>query len=434
MKSVRVHPCEQLKGRIIVPGDKSISHRAVMIAALARGPSILQGLLMSEDVLATIGCFRAMGVSISVTAKEVRVEGVGLKGLRAPEGILDCGNSGTTMRLMLGILAGQPFSARLTGDASLNRRPMERVIGPLKQMGAHIEELRASATERVLKITGHPLTGIRYQLPMASAQVKSAILLAGLFASGPTQVIETVPSRDHTERILQKKRLSLKKRGSEITLEPGKEFSGEEQSIPGDISSAAFFLVAGCIAKGGEIQLQGVGINPTRTGILDSLTAMGAQWKKSHETSLGGEPTADLLVQPSTLRGTAIEGEMIPRLIDEIPVLGVAALRAKGLTTVRGAGELRVKESDRIATQEQEFKKLSCNINTLADGWEIQGPQSFHGGSTQSHGDHRIAMSLAIAATQASAPVTIADVDCVHTSYPEFWDHLQELGVRVEFC
>lgn len=433
MKSVRIHPSPKLEGTLTVPGDKSISHRAVMFAALARGPSVLRGLLMGEDVRATLGCFEAMGVPIEITKDKVKVEGVGLKGLHAPEKVLDCGNSGTTMRLMLGILAGQPFSARLTGDASLNRRPMGRVIEPLKQMGADIEELRASETERVLKVTGRPLNGITYTLPMASAQVKSAILLAGLYASGPTRIIEKIPSRDHTERVLEKNGLALKKIGAEIILEGGKEFSGAEQDIPGDISSAAFFLVAGSIAKQGEIQLLRVGTNPTRTGILDVLSEMGARVEKGGELYLGGEPTADLRVEPSALQGVRIEGEIIPRLIDEIPVLGVAAARASGTTEVRGAAELRVKESDRIATLEGELKKLSCNIQGLEDGWKITGPTSFKGAQTQSRGDHRIAMSLAIAATQASGPVSIAEVDCVDTSYPEFWDHLRVLGVRVEF-
>jgi 3-phosphoshikimate 1-carboxyvinyltransferase len=433
MKSVRVHPCAKLKGRVAVPGDKSISHRAVMLAALAQGPSVLKGLLMGEDVKSTIACFQAMGVPIEIKEQEVRVQGVGLKGLRAPMSVLDCGNSGTTMRLMMGILAGQPFASRLTGDASLNRRPMERVIEPLKQMGAQIEELRASPTERVLKVTGRPLSGIHYTLPMASAQVKSAILLAGLFASGPIRVIEPVPSRDHTERIFQNKGLPLKKSGTEISLDGGREFVGSEQFIPGDISSAAFFLVAGSIAANSEIQLLRVGTNPTRTGLLDVLSQMGASLEKVHEEELGGEPTAELRVRPATLRGVQVGGDTIPRLIDEIPVLGVAAIRAHGVTWVRDAAELRVKESDRIATLEQEFSKLSCNIKCLEDGWEIAGPQVFQGGSSQSHGDHRIAMSLAIAATQAAGPVTIADVACVDTSYPEFWRHLQQLGVRVDF-
>lgn len=282
-------------------------------------------------------------------------------------------------------------------------------------------------------VTGRPLSGIRYALPMASAQVKSSILLAGLFASGPTQVIEPIPSRDHTERIFQKKGLALKKTGDEITLAGGKEFPGEEQLIPGDISSAAFFLVAGSIAASGEIQLLHVGTNPTRTGILDVLTDMGGKLERGEESGFEGEPAADLWVRPATLRGTRVEGGLIPRLIDEIPVLGVAAAVANGVTQVRGAAELRVKESDRIAALEQEFKKLSCKIKGLDDGWEIRGPMAFQGGSTQSHGDHRIAMSLAVAATQALGPVTIADVACVDTSYPEFWDHLRQLGAPIEF-
>jgi 3-phosphoshikimate 1-carboxyvinyltransferase len=404
-----------------------------MLAALARGPSVLRGLLLGEDVKATIACFQAMGVPIEITEQEVRVQGVGLKGLQAPQTVLDCGNSGTTMRLMLGILAGQGFSARLTGDASLNRRPMERVIVPLQQMGARIEERRASATERMLLVTGGSLRGIHYTLPMASAQVKSAILLAGLYAAGPTQITEAIPSRDHTERVFQIKKLPLKKTGREIILQGGREFSGAEQTIPGDISSAAFFLVAGTIARAGEIQLLGVGINPTRTGILDALSDMGAPVEQGGESEHGGEGAADLTVRPASLRGTRIAGDLIPRLIDEIPILGVAAARAQGVTEVRDAAELRVKESDRIAVMAEEFKNLSCNINILADGWRIEGPIALGGGSCQSHGDHRIAMSLAIAATQATGPVLITDVDCVNTSYPGFWGQLQGLGASVEF-
>lgn len=433
MKSVRITPTPRLQGRITVPGDKSISHRAVMMAALARGPSTLTGLLLGEDVRATIKCFQAMGVPIAVSEHKVVVSGVGLRGLKPPAGVLDCGNSGTTMRLMMGILAGQEFSARLTGDQSLARRPMNRVMDPLKKMGAKIEERRTGPGERIIEVTGATLNGIEYRLPVPSAQVKSAILLAGLYARGESSVIEPVPSRDHTERAFLKKGLPILRQGDRILLRGGREFPGEDQAIPGDISSAAFFLVAGAVAREGRIELEGVGVNPTRTGIMDALAAMGARLRREKERELGGEPVCNLQTEPGPLKATTVSGGLIPRLIDEIPVLGVAAAFAHGVTEVRDAAELRVKESDRIAALEAELKKMSCNINALDDGWRIEGPNVLSGAALESHGDHRIAMALAVAATQARGPSTIADVDCVGTSYPRFWEHLGALGVPVEY-
>lgn len=428
MSEIVIQPTPSLKGEIRVPGDKSISHRAVMLSALAEGRSVLRGLLMGEDVLSTIGCFQAMGVPIQVEKDRVTVDGVGLRGLKAPAQVLDCGNSGTTLRLMMGILAAQPFETRLTGDSSLNRRPMERVAKPLREMGAHIEEFRASDTERVVKVTGRPLRGIHYKLPMASAQVKSAILLAGLYASGETIVEEGMASRDHSEIMLAAKGANLKRDGNLIRLTAASRLKAENLEIPGDISSAAFFLVAGAIGKDSNILLKNVGINPTRTGILDVLRAMGASIEEVQTRIIAGEASADLRVKSSALQATRIDGSTIPRLIDEIPILCIAAAAARGKTEVRDAAELRVKETDRIAAMERELAKLGVKAQGQAEGIDVEGPTRFQAGDFESGGDHRVAMSMAIAATQAEAPSRIIDIECVQTSYPEFFRHLETLA------
>ncbi len=433
MKCVRIHPRSTLRGEVQVPGDKSISHRAVMLSALAEGKSTLRGLLLAEDILSTIGCFREMGVKIEILPDHrVEVYGVGLKGLKAPTEVLNCGNSGTTLRLMMGILAGQPFTSRLTGDASLNRRPVERVTEPLKEMGAEIEELRASEVERVIKITGRPLRAISYSLPVASAQVKSAILLAGLYAQGNTQVVEPLPSRDHTEVMLAGRGIQIEKKNSRMTLIPPGKIPAMDLEIPRDISSAAFFLVAGALGKNSEIFLKGIGVNPTRSGVIEVLKKMGAKLAVLSPRRVGGEEVADLKIHSSSLSGTRIAGDRIPRLIDEIPILMVAAASAQGKTEVRDAAELRVKESDRIQAIAREWAKLGVPVKTFPDGLEIQGPHTFHPGTFQSGLDHRIAMSLSIAATQAPAPSIVEDVGCVDTSYPGFFAHLKDLGVKVE--
>ena len=428
MSEVVIQPEPTLKGEIQVPGDKSISHRAVMLSALAEGQSVLRGLLMGEDVLSTIGCFQAMGVPIQVEKDRVVVGGVGLRGLKAPAKVLDCGNSGTTLRLMMGILAAQPFETRLTGDASLNRRPMERVAKPLREMGAQIEEFRASETERVIKVTGRPLRGIHYKLPMASAQVKSAVLLAGLYASGETVVEEGMASRDHSEIMLAAKGVELDRQGDLIRLRPAVRLKAENLEIPGDISSAAFFLVGGAIGKDSEILLRNVGINPTRTGILDVLRAMGANIEELNPRKIAGEVTADLKVKAAALNATRIDGATIPRLIDEIPILCIAAAAARGKTEIRDAAELRVKETDRIAAMERELAKLGVKAQGQAEGIDVEGPARFQAGDFESGGDHRVAMSMAIAATQASAPSRIHDIGCVQTSYPNFFEQLQGLA------
>lgn len=433
MKTVRISPSPTLKGVLQIPGDKSISHRAVMFSALAEGKSTLRGLLLGEDVLATLKCFQEMGVKVEIFPDHIQIHGVGLKGLKSPTRVLDCGNSGTTMRLMMGILAAQPFTSRLTGDASLNRRPMERVLEPLREMGADIEELRASEAERVLKINGRPLKGIDYTPVVASAQVKSALLLAGLYASGTTRIRETVPSRNHTEILLLQKGVNLKKnQGGLELISPGRIPPGDLE-IPRDISSAAFFLVAGLIGKNSELLLPRIGINPTRTGILDVLKAMGGDVQISSVQKMGGEEVADLRVRGSSLRGTRISGTLIPRLIDEIPVICVAGACAQGITEIRNAEELRVKESDRIKSAVLEFRKMSIKINELEDGLILKGSSKFQGGELDSHSDHRMAMSLAVAATQALTPSLIRDVDCVKTSYPQFFDQLAAIGGKVEW-
>ncbi|HCU24212.1 MAG TPA: 3-phosphoshikimate 1-carboxyvinyltransferase, partial [Deltaproteobacteria bacterium] len=366
MTDRRILPAPTLKGEIQVPGDKSISHRAVMLSALSEGTSTLRGLLRGEDVLSTIACFRALGVAIEVEQEQVRVHGVGLQGLKAPDRVLDCGNSGTTLRLMMGILSAQPFESRLTGDASLNRRPIERVAKPLREMGAHIEDLRASESERVVKILGRPLRGIHYRLPVASAQVKSAVLLAGLYASGETLVEEVTASRDHSEIMLRHKGVRLDVQDGKIRLRPGQELRAEDIEVPGDISSAAFFLVGGSIGKHSEILLKNVGVNPTRTGVLDILQAMGAEieWIRPHQ--VGGEAVADLRVRSAPLHATIIQGELIPRLIDEIPVLCIAAAAAQGSTIIHDAAELRVKESDRLAG-------IAAGLAACGDAGQIEG-------------------------------------------------------------
>ncbi len=353
MKRVTVHPSPTLRGEIRVPGDKSISHRAVMFSALSEGRSILSGLLLGEDVRSTIRCFQQMGVPIRIQGDRVEVDGVGLHGLKAPAQVLDCGNSGTTLRLLMGLLAGQTFVSRLTGDTSLNRRPVERVAAPLREIGAMIEELRASETERVVKVTGRPLQGIRYELPVASAQVKSAVLLAGLYASGETRVLEKLPSRDHTEILLTGKGAALEREGDTWILKPGPKLRAQDLVIPGDLSSAAFFLVAGSLGKGSQVILKNVGNNPSRTGILEVLRGMGARLDIQQEAPAGGEAVAQLTVGSSPLKASAVRGALIPRLIDEIPILAVAMAAAQGKSEVKDAGELRVKESDRIAALER---------------------------------------------------------------------------------
>ncbi len=397
---------------IHIPGDKSISHRAVMLGALAKGETIVNNFLMSEDCLATVDCFRKLGIDIKMTNDKCQmsneckiiIKGKGLRGLKRAKEVLDVGNSGTTIRLMLGILAAQDFISEITGDASIQKRPMMRVIKPLSEMGANIEGEYAP-----LKVYGRKLKPITYELPVASAQVKSAILLAGLYAGGETKVIEKNPARDHTERMLKY-----------FNAKPGQDFAGTTIDVPGDISSAAFFMVAGALIQNCELKMPNVGTNPTRMGIVEVLHRMGANLEVKDEQILSEEPRATILVKPSKLQGIKISGEIIPRIIDEIPIIALAATQAEGVTEIRGAKELRIKESDRIATVSSELKKLGANIEELDDGVIITGPTPLKGGKVKSYGDHRIAMMLSVANLIADGQVKIDDVKCIETSFPGF--------------
>ena len=422
---MQIQPCGPLRGEITVPGDKSISHRAVMLGALANGTTHITGFLMGEDCLSTIDCFRKMGVEIEITDSEVIVEGVGLHGLCAPEETLYTGNSGTTTRLLCGILAGQPFTATLNGDASIQKRPMGRVIKPLREMGASIE----GKNDNYCPLTLYPseLYGIEYRLPVASAQLKSAILLAGLYAEGQTTVIEPAPSRDHTERMFRALGVEVETHGSTITLEPPEDLYAVDIRVPGDISSAAFFLVAGAIVEGSELTIRNVGVNPTRTGILDVLHEMGADISISnfHDDA---EPVCDLTVKHSMLRGVEIGGSIIPRLIDELPVIAVAAAYAEGETVIRDAQELKVKESNRIAAMVTELKKAGVDAEETDDGMIIRGGKRPHGAAFETYKDHRIAMSLAVLALAARSACRIDGPEVVAISYPDFFHTLERLG------
>lgn len=418
-----------LRGDVTVPGDKSISHRAVMFGALADADTHITGFLMGEDCLSTISCFKKMGVSIDVSEKEVVVHGVGLHGLKAPTELLYTGNSGTTTRLLCGILAGQPFSCTLNGDASIQKRPMGRIIKPLREMGADISGKDGNLCP--LNIHPAPLHGIRYEMPVASAQLKSAILLAGLFADGPTTVIEPAPSRDHTERMLRGLGAQVVSNETEITLTPPKALHAVNVEVPGDISSAAYFLVAGLILPNSDIVIRNVGINPTRTGILDALEAMGANIERLNERGTV-EPICDLRVRSSHLHGTTIGGDMIPRLIDEIPVLAVAAAFADGETIIRDAQELKVKESNRIATMTAELSKTGADVQETEDGMIIRGGKPLHGADFASYADHRVAMSMAVCALACEGNSSIDDPDCVAISYPTFFETLDALKQKGE--
>jgi 3-phosphoshikimate 1-carboxyvinyltransferase len=424
----RVLPGGTVSGSFTVPGDKSISHRALMLAALAEGPTHITGFLAGEDCLATARALAALGVRIERPAEtEVWVHGRGAAGLTPPTRPLDMGNAGTAMRLMMGVLAPQPFDSTLIGDASLMRRPMERVAAPLRQMGAHITTQEGRPPVR---IQGTPkLNGIEYTLPVASAQVKSALLLAGLAASGRTTVSEPAPSRDHTERMLRAFGVQLSQRDGVIALAGRQRLHGTTLAVPADFSSAAFFLVAGALAAEQALRLTGIGVNPTRTGLLELLQLMGAQihvLPRPDVTGHNAEPVADIEVRRSPLRGITVPERLVPLAIDELPVFFIAAAAAQGETLVRGAAELRVKESDRLAAVAAGLGTLGVEHELLADGLRIRGRPEFAGGHIDSRGDHRIAMAFAIAALRASAPIEIDDVSNVSTSFPGF----EECGRR----
>lgn len=430
MKNWRVDPAVQVSGRVRVPGDKSISHRSVMLGGIAEGRTEITGFLAGADCLATLDAFRRMGVAVErLDETSLIVHGRGLHGLGAPGEVLDMGNAGTAIRLAMGLLAGQRFATTMTGDASLRSRPMERVAGPLRQMGAHID-----TTDGRPPVTVRPverLTGIDYRMPMASAQVKSAVLLAGLYAEGRTSVTEPAPTRDHTERMLRDFGVEVQTGGARASLVGRQKLQGARIEVPGDISSAAFFLVAGCLAGADDFVVENVGINPTRTGILDILKLMGADLRVHPRAGQGGEPVADIQVRRSTLKGVAVPPELVPLAIDELPVLFIAAAGAEGETVFTGAAELRVKESDRLAVMSEGLTRVGVVNELLADGIRIQGGARLRSGQIDSHSDHRIAMSFAVASLLADAPIAIHDVANVATSFPGFTATAAACGLHV---
>lgn len=413
-----------LKGEVTIPGDKSISHRAVMFGSLAKGDTHITNFLQGADCLSTIACFRKMGIDIENNTDSVIVHGKGLHGLSAPTELLDVGNSGTTMRLMSGILAGQNFSCELNGDSSIQKRPMGRIMKPLKEMGADIVSIRDNGCAP-LAINGQLLRSIHYQSPVASAQVKSCILLAGLYADGTTSVTEPALSRNHTELMLSSFGASVKSEGLTASIEPDPKLYAQDIAVPGDISSAAYFISAGLMVPNSEIYIRNVGINPTRDGILRVCKAMGANIKMENIRTAGGEPVADLIVSSSALHGTVIEGEIIPTLIDEIPVIAVLAAYADGKTIIRNAEELKVKESNRLNIMVENLSAMGVDIVGTEDGMIIRGGKPMHGAVIDSHLDHRIAMSFAVASLIADGTTTIKDADCVDISYPTFYTDLR---------
>lgn len=419
-----------LTGKIDVPGDKSISHRSVMFGAIAEGKTTVSNFLLGEDCFSTISCFRALGVKIETEdTSKIVIHGKGFEGLVEPQEILDVGNSGTTIRLMMGILSGRPFFSVLKGDQSIGKRPMTRVTKPLSQMGAIIDG-REKGEFTPLSVRGGNLKGIQYTLPVASAQVKSSILFAGLQAEGLTTIYEPAKTRDHTERMIRHFSGEVTSEGLSVTVHGGKSLQGTEVHVPGDISSAAFFLIAGAIIPDSEITLKNVGLNPTRTGIIDVMKAMGARLEIIHERPDAFEPSGDLVIRSSSLKGTVIEGDIIPKLIDEIPIIALLATQAEGTTVIRDAQELKVKETNRIDTVVGELRKLGAKIDATDDGMIIHGKSSLTGGVVNSHGDHRIGMMLAIAALLSKENVFLENPEAISISYPEFFIHLQGLIKR----
>lgn len=419
-------PCKSLKGEVSIPGDKSISHRAVMFGSLSNGTTEVTHFLQGADCLSTIDCFRRLGVEIENTPSHILIHGKGLNGLTAPATILDTGNSGTTTRLISGILAGQNFDVTLNGDASIQKRPMGRIIEPLSQMGAHITSLKGNNCAPLL-IKGTPLKGIHYHSKVASAQVKSAILLAGLYADSPTSVTEPVLSRNHSEIMLNYFGATVTSEKTTATILPNPVLQGQKVVVPGDISSAAYFIAAGLIVPNSEILIKNVGINPTRDGIIKVAQAMGGDITFINQVTDQGEPTADLLVRTSSLHGTVVEGSIIPTLIDEIPVIAIMAAFAEGETIIRDATELKVKESDRIAVMVDNLSRMGCDITGTDDGMIIKGGKPLRGAVIDSHLDHRIAMSFAIASLCAEGETEIREGECVNISYPEFYTDLAKL-------
>lgn len=412
-----------LTGEITVPGDKSISHRGIMLGAIAKGTTSITNFLKGADCLSTIACFRKMGIEIEEKGKEILVHGKGLHGLQAPDGILDAGNSGTTTRLISGILAGQNFSCELTGDASIQKRPMKRIITPLSLMGANIESMRGNDCAP-LRIHGTSLKGIHYDSPVASAQVKSCILFAGMYADQKTSITEPYLSRNHSELMLGSFGADIHTEGNTSVISPEPLLYGQEVAVPGDISSAAYFIAAALLIPDSELLIKNVGINPTRDGILRVCQEMGASIELLNKRIQCGEPVADLLVKHSPLKGTVIEGAIIPTLIDELPVIAVMAACAEGETIIRDAQELKVKESNRLEILVHHLTAMGCDVTGTEDGMIIRGGRPLKGAVLESHLDHRIAMSFAVAGLVAEGETEILNADCVNISYPEFYRDL----------
>ncbi len=427
MDKIVIAKAKGLTGELTMPGDKSISHRAIICGALASGSVSIDGLCSGDDTARTLAIFKQLGVTAdSIGPHALVIHGRGLRGLQEPADVLYAGNSGTTMRLMAGLLSAQPFYSVLTGDSSLNRRPMKRVVEPLRAMGARISG-RQDGNFAPLALQGGKLSGLTYAMPVSSAQVKSSLLLAGLYAETATRVSEPVLSRDHTERMLGYLGAPISCNGTEAAINPGAELRAGRLTVPGDISSAAFFIAAGLLVPGSEILLRSIGVNPTRTGCIDILQSMGGEIEIIDERLQCGEPVADIRVRSSSLKAVEIGGDLIPRTIDELPVLAVAAAYAEGTTVIRDARELRVKESDRIATMTAQLTKCGIAVEERDDGMVITGSRNLRGAVCQSHGDHRVAMSMAIAGLCAAGEMTVEDCDCINTSFPEFMENLQSL-------
>lgn len=423
---MQINQAHSLKGKVTIPGDKSISHRAIMFGALSNGLTEITNFLEGADCLSTIDCFRTLGIDIDYTKERVLVHGKGLHGLTAPSHTLDVGNSGTTTRLISGILSGSAFDSVLNGDASIQKRPMKRIIEPLTMMNADITSIHGNNCAP-LAIHGHALKAVHYNSPVASAQVKSCVLLAGMFADDITSVTEPVLSRNHTELMLSAFGATVHTDNTTASIAPNPVLQGLKITVPGDISSAAYFIAAGLIVPNSQILIENVGINPTRDGIVRAALAMGGNIEKLNERTVSGEPVCDLLVSSSTLHGITIEGDIIPTLIDEIPILAVMAAYANGTTVIRDAAELKVKETDRIFTITSNLSAMGCDVTPTDDGIIIHGGKPLHGADIDSYLDHRIAMAFAIAALNADGPCQIKDGSCVNISYPTFYQDLNSL-------
>ncbi len=421
-----IKKARSLNGELLIPGDKSISHRSVMFGALAEGLTEVEHFLTGADCLSTIACFRQMGIAVEQSGSHVLIHGKGLHGLQKPSTVLDAGNSGTTVRLMSGILSGQSFASTITGDASIQKRPMKRVMLPLTQMNADISSINNNGCAP-LEIKPASLQAIQYQSPVASAQVKSCVLLAGLYADGITSVTEPVVSRNHSELMLRYFGAQIDTNETTASIHPDPALTGQKINVPGDISSAAYFIAAALLTPNSEVLLKNVGINPTRDGMLRICRAMGADITLLNEDHSGAEPCADLLIRSSSLHGTVIEGDIIPTLIDELPVIAVLAAFASGTTIIADAAELKVKESDRIAVMTDNLSRMGCEVHATDDGMIIHGGTPLHGAVIDSHKDHRIAMSFAVAGLICDGELEIRDADCVQISYPEFYNDLYSL-------